>query len=101
MKVRAKDKRAAGTLVERVDIGEEQISIVLHMRALADTLLGSRPTEPGCVVLTSQVRLVRTAMAMRLFQSGSKGAVPKDADCSMVDRVTKARKWWKRSKRTV
>ncbi len=96
-KVRKKYRLAIRDLVERVEVHAGELRIALDDHRLSKALgLADPSNDLSAPVLTSEVRLTRTGMAMRLVQPSGSGAVPREADRSMIDLLVKARHWWTR-----
>ncbi|MGE3150508.1 MAG: hypothetical protein AB7K04_15740, partial [Pseudorhodoplanes sp.] len=92
--LRRRDKRPLQELVERVDVLDDAIRVECDAAALAARVLPGSAVRAGVtLMLSSEVELQRTGMAMRLVQTSGAG-VTTAASPMAIKLILKARRWW-------
>ncbi len=95
--VRNKDYATVRSLLAKVTVGPRAIDIELRTEQLANALRLSLPADaPPTIKLTSQVRLTRTGLAVRLIHNNGRAATAGTADPALVNLLVLARRWWAR-----
>jgi site-specific DNA recombinase len=95
--VRDKDYTVVRDLLAKITVGPRAIDIELRTEHLAKALrltapAGALPT----IKLTSQVRLTRTGLAVRLIHTNGRAATDGTPDPALVNLLVLARRWWER-----
>jgi site-specific DNA recombinase len=93
--IKAHEHATTRALVSRVEVSPHELRIELSGAALGLRLgLGAEDAAP--VVLTSQLRLSRSGLALRLVHTDGRPAVPNSVDAGLVALLQRARTWWDR-----
>lgn len=94
-KLRSRNLAPLPTLVTRVHVEADRLSIKLNVEAALEMLRvssDSMPIEP--ITIEVAFRLTRTGRAIRLIQAEGTRAKPGDIDPALLGLVIKARQWW-------
>ena len=95
--VRNKDYAVVRSLLAKITVGPRAIDIELRTEQLAKALRLSLPADASPTIkLTSQVRLTRTGLAVRLIHTNGRAATAGTPDPALVNLLVLARRWWAR-----
>ena len=95
--VRNKDYAVVRSLLAKITVGPRAIDIEVRTEQLAKALRLSLPADASSTIeLTSQVRLTRTGLAVRLIHNNGRAATAGTPDSALVNLLVLARRWWAR-----
>jgi DNA invertase Pin-like site-specific DNA recombinase len=93
--VRKKEYATVRSLIDQVTIDRRAIDIALKCEPLAKALGVTLPADvEPTIKLTSQVRLTRTGLAVRLVHSDGRAATSGTPDPALVNLLVTSRRWW-------
>ncbi|KXU29144.1 hypothetical protein A0J57_13230 [Sphingobium sp. 22B] len=92
--VRRRDSDTLRSLLARIEVGRDGITMDCRCRALAPDADSGYGTESRVVSFRSGVRLTRSGRALRLVHDGDAPTADR-MDLPLVRLIVKAHRWWK------
>ena len=92
--VRRRDSDTLHSLLARIEVGRDGITMDCRCRALAPDADSGYGTESRVVSFRSGVRLTRSGRALRLVHDGDAPTADR-MDLPLVRLIVKAHRWWK------